>query len=357
MLSKLSKLQVAIDYRYAFSFKRMFNFLKVVSSMAISRLTGMNIVWGYPLMLMIEPTNICNLKCPLCPSGNGGLTRARGTMGLDEFKGIVDEMADYLILLMLWNQGEPFINREFTEMIRYAKSKAIPTITSTNGHFLRKAQDAEDVVKSGLDEIIVSLDGATPESYAIYRKGGDFNRVIQGVKNLCQSKRRLKSRTPIINLQFIVMRHNENEIESIKEIAEGLQVDKLAIKTAQVYTQDEAEEFLPEDQQYRRYVTDEGTLRTKSKIINFCNHIWYSCVINWNGDVSACCFDKDVDYPMGSVLGDTSFKDLWRAENYRAFRDQILKDRAAIPMCSNCTEGLKGIFHSIESVTSPKTYV
>ena len=147
------------QYGYAFSWKRLWNAGKVLMSMGISWATGRVVVWGRPFMMMVEPTNICNLKCPLCPSGNGEMTRTRGKMGLEDFKRLVDEAGDYLVLLMLWNQGEPFINTDFVEMVRYAHSRRIPTLTSTNGHYIRDMDQARAIVDSGLDELILSNNG------------------------------------------------------------------------------------------------------------------------------------------------------------------------------------------------------
>ena len=101
-------------------------------------------------MMMVEPSNFCNLKCPLCPSGNGQMTRERGNMGLAEFKRLVDDVGDHLVLLMLWNQGEPFINKDLLAMIRYARDRRIVVMTSTNGHFVRTREQARQVVDSGL---------------------------------------------------------------------------------------------------------------------------------------------------------------------------------------------------------------
>jgi organic radical activating enzyme len=135
-------------YGYAFSWKRLWNAGKVLASMGVSWTTGRPVVWGRPFMMMVEPTNFCNLKCPLCPSGNGEMTRERGNMGIDDFKRLIDDAGDYLVLLMLWNQGEPFINRDLLEMIRYARSKRIPTMTSTNGHYVRTTSCACSLVRT-----------------------------------------------------------------------------------------------------------------------------------------------------------------------------------------------------------------
>ena len=129
-------------------------------------------------MLMVEPTNFCNLKCPLCPSGNGEMRRPRGTMGLEDFEKLVDQLGGEVFMMMLWNQGEPYINKCFNQMVRYASDRGIFTFTSTNGHFVRNPEQAQAIVESGLDEMIVSLDGVDQETYEKYRVGGQIERVF-----------------------------------------------------------------------------------------------------------------------------------------------------------------------------------
>ena len=124
-------------YLKALTPKRVINLIKNVLSMMISYRIRRPIVWGYPLALNVEPTNICNLKCPLCHTGNGRMIRARGRMKLDHFRQLIDEIGDYLWVIMFWNQGEPFINKHLTEMIRMAKAKSVPAVVSTNGHFFK----------------------------------------------------------------------------------------------------------------------------------------------------------------------------------------------------------------------------
>ena len=306
-------------------------------------------------MLMVEPTNLCNLKCPLCPSGSDTLTRPRGIMAFEAFRKAFESLADDLFLLMLWNQGEPFINRRLTDIIRLAKARNVPTITSTNGHFLRTREAAEDVVASGLDEIIVSLDGATPETYREYRVGGDFDRVIESIRLLNGAKRRLRADHPLIHLQFIIMKHNESEIGAARRLAGDLGADRLSLKTVLVYTQGEAERYLPSEAHLSRYRYDTEALTPKSKIVNTCRHLWYSTVINWDGSVSPCCFDKDAHYGLGNVLNGQSFDQVWAGRTYAGFRNAILKDRASVPICNNCSEGLKGLFYAIEEVRPPTT--
>jgi MoaA/NifB/PqqE/SkfB family radical SAM enzyme len=337
-------------YRRTLTARRVWNAMQVVASYLLSRAFGRDVRMGRPFVLMVEPTNICNLRCPLCPSGNGTMTRHRGQMGYDGFRRLMAEQGPDLLLVMLWNQGEPFLHSRLTDMVRLAKAQNIITITSTNAHFIRTRQDAEDVVDSGLDEIVVSLDGATPETYVKYRVGGDFDRAVAGIGLLIQAKQDLGARKPLVHLQFIIMRHNEAEIGAARRLARELGVDRLSLKTSQVYTEAQADVYLPSQENLSRYRYGSPVLTTKSRITNTCRHLWYSSVINWDGTVVPCCFDKDGEYGFGNALNGQTFGEIWTGGAYEGFRNTILKDRTSVPMCSNCSEGLKGMFHDIEEI-------
>ena len=339
-------------YVRIFSFRRLFNFVSVILSMTVSWIIRRPIVWGQPFMLMVEPTNYCNLKCPLCPSGNGEMSRRRGNMSLGDYKAMVDELSPRSFMMMMWNQGEPYLNKCFNEMVRYAHNKGLFTFTSTNGHYIRKDSEAESIVKSGLDEIIVSLDGVDQETYQQYRVGGDINKVFDGVKRLVIAKQRLGAETPLINLQFIVMRHNQDDIDLAEQYARDLGVDKFLVKTAQVYSDADADKFLPSEDSYSRYEKTDDGLVVKGQPVRGCKVLWYSSMINWNGDVAPCCFDKDVDFKMGSAFEKGSFKNIWRGRSYMDFRKKVLKDRSGVDMCRNCSEGYRGMFSHVKELRS-----
>lgn len=329
-------------FRIRYTPRRVVNFILAWVSMQISSMLRKPIVWGYPPILMVEPTNICNLKCPMCPSGNGDMKRPQGQMDLENFKTLMDDVGDYIYQVQFWNQGEPFINKVFLDFVRIAKEKGVMAMTSTNGHFIRTDETAEAVVKSGLDQIIFSMDGTNQETYEKYRVGGNYNLVLETLERLSRIRQKLNSKTPLIELQFIVFKHNQQEIDELIALAEKLKIDRIAFKTAQVYSEDQAQSFLPEDETYRRYTFNEQGLQMKGDIPNWCKRLWMNSTINWDGSVSPCCFDKDADYAFAYIFKNGhTFRKTWKNKKYMAFRKQVLRDRKAIDMCRNCTEGLK----------------
>ena len=293
--------------------------------------------WGMPVSASVEATTNCNLRCPECPVGMKILSRPMGSIDLSHFQKYIDMLEKHLTYLMIYLQGEPYMNQQFFELVRYAGSKKIYTATSTNGHFLDDA-NARNTIESGLDRLIVSLDGTNQESYSTYRVGGDIENVIDGIKNVIKWKEQLKSKTPYIILQLLVLKSNEHQLDEIKELSRHLAVDELQLKTAQFYDFKNGNALIPENPRYLRYKKNrDGTYSLKKKIRNRCLRMWQSLVITWDGRVVPCCFDKDASHQLGD-LNKSSFKEIWKGNDYKAFRREILNNRKNIGICCNCTE-------------------
>ena len=242
--------------------------------------------------------------------------------------------------LIFYFQGEPYINPKFLEMVQYAHQKGIYTITSTNAHFLND-DNARKTIESGLDRLIISVDGTTQDVYQQYRKEGNLEHVLQGARNIVKWKKQLNSKTPHIIFQFLVVKPNEHQIPEVYRLANEIGVDEVKLKTAQVYDYEHGNDLIPTLDQYARYKQQpNGTWKVKNKLLNHCWKLWHSCVITWDGLVVPCCFDKDATYRLGD-LKKTSFKTLWQAEPYQKFRTALLHGRDKIDICTNCTEGCK----------------
>ena len=240
--------------------------------------------------------------------------------------------------LIFYFQGEPYINPEFLDMVSYAGKKGIYTITSTNGHFLHE-ENARKTIESGLNRLIISVDGTTQETYEQYRVGGQLATVLEGAKNVVAWKKKLKSPTPHIIFQFLVVRPNEHQIEELYQLAKEIGVDEVKLKTAQVYDYKNGNPLIPTLEKYARYSQiEDGTFTTKNALLNHCWKLWHACVITWNGVVVPCCFDKDAEHKLGN-LTQKSMKEIWYGKDYQAFRQKLLSGRDQIDICTNCTEG------------------
>jgi radical SAM protein with 4Fe4S-binding SPASM domain len=320
--------------------KRAWNALKVLGSFYYSRYSGKPSQLGLPIALSFEPTTSCNLRCPECPSGLRSFTRPTGMMDAELFKTTIDELADTLLYLIFYFQGEPYLHPKFFDLVKYASDKGLYTATSTNAHYLSDDK-ARRTVESGLDRLIISIDGTTQDVYQQYRVGGKLNKVLEGARNIVKWKKELKSSTPHVIFQFLVVRPNEHQIDEVRTLAKEIGVDEVAYKTAQIYDYEDGSDLIPTIDRYARYEKSEGGgYRIKNALLDHCWKMWHSCVITWDGVVVPCCFDKDGEYKMGDVKEQT-FSELWFGQVYTGFRKQLIEDRSEIEMCKNCTEGTK----------------
>jgi len=319
---------------------RMANAAGILSSYHYSRLSKKPVHWAMPMSIAIEPTTSCNLRCPECPSGLRSFTRPTGMLQSDLFKKTIDELADTLSYLTFYFQGEPYLHPQFLELVQFAASRKIYTATSTNAHYLTDEM-AKRTIESGLDRLIISIDGTTQDTYEAYRVGGKLDKVIEGAKNIIRWKKELKSITPFVVFQFLVVKPNEHQIEAVYKLAKEIGIDHVALKTAQIYDYKNGSDLIPTIDKYSRYQKmEDGTYSIKNELLSHCWKMWQSCVITWDGKVVPCCFDKDAHYVMGD-LTQQSFKEIWKSEKYNSFRASILRSRSEIEMCKNCTEGTK----------------
>lgn len=338
-LSLNKSIRDARSYGRAISAARLRNIWLNYNSYREFKRTGNSFHPGLPISISIEPTTSCNLRCPHCPSGLRSFSRPTGMLDPNLNAQIVDELGPTLSYITYYFQGEPLLHPEFTSMVNYASTKRIYTASSTNAHHLSESR-CTDLIKSGLSKLIVSIDGTTQESYSKYRIGGQLEKVLEGTKTLVETRRRLHSNTPLLVWQFIVFRHNENELTEIKRLASQVGVDELQIKTAQLYNVEAHLDMIPSDPELSRYDVRNGQPKFNPEDLNSCRRMWQGCVITWDGDVVPCCFDKDADHIMGNI-GKESFRELWNGPKYRQFRSTLRSGRQNIDICMNCSEGVK----------------
>jgi radical SAM protein with 4Fe4S-binding SPASM domain len=322
------------------TFRRFINGSKVLGSFYISRLLNRHVQWGHPVSVSFEPTTSCNLRCPECPSGLRQFSRPTGMLQNDLFKKTIDDIHKELLYLIFYFQGEPYLNPGFLEMVKYASDKKIYTATSTNAHYLTD-EVAKKTVESGLDRLIISMDGTTQDVYKQYRVGGSLDKVLEGAKNIMKWKKELKSKTPFVFFQFLVVKPNEHQVEDIKRLAKEVGVDEVRFKTAQVYEYEtDPNNLIPTIDKFSRYKKNaDGTYTAKNKLANRCWKLQHANVITWDGLVVPCCFDKDATHQLGN-LKTQSFKEIWHNDNYKQFRNELKKSRKHIDICANCSEGV-----------------
>ena len=256
----------------------------------------------------------------------------------EAFEKMIRPLKNHLFSINFYFQGEPYLNPDFLKMVKIANQFGIYTGTSTNAHYMT-ADMARKTVESKLDQVIVSIDGTTQESYEKYRVGGQLSKVIEGTKHLIEQKKSMGSRTPHIIWQFVVFKNNEHQVEEIKRLGKNIGVDEIKIKTAQIYDFENSQGIIPDNEKYARYKKDtSGKYVIKNKLLNQCWRMWQGCVVTWDGKIVPCCFDKDAKYTLGN-LNEESLKAVWFSQAYDSFRGAILKSRNEIDICTNCSEG------------------
>ncbi len=322
------------------SFRRALNGIKVLSSYYLSKWFKKPVQWGMPISISFEPTTSCNLRCPECPSGLRAFTRPTGMLQKNFFKETIDQLHKELLYLVFYFQGEPYLNPDFLDMVKYASQKKIYTATSTNAHYLND-DNAKRTIEGGLDRLIISIDGTTQDVYQQYRVGGNLEKVLEGTRNVVKWKKEMKSKTPFIVFQFLVVKPNEHQIEDVKKLAKEIGVDDVWFKTAQVYDyENDPNNLIPSNDKYSRYKKTGNGYQFKGKLANHCWRLWHDPVITWDGLVAPCCFDKDAQHKLGD-LKQRSFKEIWKNGEYTKFRKAILNGRKNIDICANCSEGTK----------------
>lgn len=320
--------------------QRALNAARIWSSYYRSRLTGKPAISGLPISISVEPTTSCNLRCPECPSGLRSFTRPTGMLQQKLFKDVIDQLAPKLSYLIFYFQGEPYLNPNFLDMVQYASEQGIYTATSTNAHYLTN-ENAKRTLESGLDRLIISIDGTTQDTYQAYRIGGSLEKVIEGTRQIVALKKQLKSKTPHIVFQFLVVKPNEHQVPEVYRLAKQLGVDEVVLKTAQIYDYENGSDLIPDQDKYSRYrKSSSGKFEIKNSLDNHCWKMWHSCVITWDGKVVPCCFDKDAHFVLGD-LNKNAFEEIWFGDQYNQFRSTLLRSRKEIEICKNCTEGTK----------------
>lgn len=304
---------------------------------------------GMPTTAMVEPTNACNLRCPTCPTGAGKIA-PKPAMRIARFRRVLDELGPRLRNLALWNYGEPLLNPELPAMIAAAKASGVGVVkVSTNAHFLDEKR-ADALLASGLDVLIVSIDGASQATYETFRRGGDFEQAAGMIERLCTEKRRRGLLKPRVELQFIVMRHNEHELDEMRRLASVWGVDRLRVKTVGA-DDEENRGLVPTSRLLSRYDA-EGRHSVEHP---FCTMAWDHTVINVDGSVTPCCYlrpDMGEEFVMGNAF-ETPFVEIWRGAKYRAFRAAMLAGRRSMPVCGKCRGGTHDLLAAVEEVRAP----
>jgi radical SAM protein with 4Fe4S-binding SPASM domain len=313
----------------------------------ISQMISSGRVYGHPVSITIEPTNICNLRCPVCETGANILERKPQMMTYEEFVKIIDKVGTGANHVMLYYMGEPFLNKEAYRMIRYARDMGLYVMTCTNGDLV----DPERLYESGINLVSFQIGGVKQETHSVYRVNSNLARVMDNVSRYREIIR-LRGKKPgehQVELGLIVMRHNEGEIEEFLEMAEKMGIDRKNIISPCVRTPKQGRDFLPQSDAYwvyeREIFEQKGCLLPKRSFPkNSCPWLYYSITIQANGDVVPCCRDPHGRQIVGNLL-EQSLEEVWNGPKLKAFRRAVLSCQKDVDICRLCPgEGLGPLF-------------
>lgn len=317
----------------ATTFSRLWNLLCLRITFELSSIFKLHYTKRMPAFVSIEPTNMCNLQCPECPTGNKQSTVAKGTISLQTIKTVLPQIAPHTWFINLYFQGEPFLNQHLTEIAALVSRYNMMCAISTNAHFIT-LEIAHQLVQSQLTKLIVSLDGYDQQSYELYRRSGNFEKVLQALDYIHEAKQRQKSHFPIVEVQCLLFKHTQNHKQQIREIGKQHHADSVVFKTAQFYS-GENMHLLP-DEEFSRYTKQHETLVRKKSLRNRCWKMWSSCVISWQGNVLPCCFDKNHEFAYGNIIK-TPLHKILQQHNSSLFKKTVHSNRKSIEMCRNCS--------------------
>jgi MoaA/NifB/PqqE/SkfB family radical SAM enzyme len=258
-----------------------------------------------PYILNIEPTNTCNLRCPFCFTGAGGLGRARSSMPLALYRKLLDELGDYVILLKAYGWGEPLLCGHLETIVADAHARGIHTIVNTNLSLDLEPGRIEALVASGLDQLVVSIDGARQDAYERYRVGGRLALVLENVRRLQRTKERVGSATPLLAIEFHPFPWNVDEVEAVRQLARQLDIELRTYKgciPGEEWGKGEPWAFCGEPKPIP------------------CHVLWTTAVIAADGGVAPCNGTFYTADDMGRIdlgaLEQTSFRAIWNNERF-----------------------------------------
>ncbi|MDI6792541.1 MAG: radical SAM protein [bacterium] len=290
---------------------------------------------GTPILLNIEPTNICDQKCTICETGLNILERPKKVMTFDEFKYLLDQFNSNLREIFFYFMGEPFLNKDAYRMIRYAADRGIYVSSCTNGNKVKP----KELVESGIGEVSFQIGGMTQEVHEKYRAGGSLEKALRNLEETIEWKRKLNLQNPKIVTGFILMRHNEHQVEDFISYAQKVGVDEYQIIGTCARTVEQAKEYLPTDRQYWYYDEEElakGNLIPKIRPNNYCEWLYFTITIQVNGDVVPCCRDPKGKMVLGNVFQENIYN-IWNNEKYRKMRKDVTTRQKDIKLCELCS--------------------
>ena len=280
-----------------------------------------------PHIYVIESTNYCNLDCLMCPRRH--MKREPEHMKFELFKKIIDESKDFVYEVGLDLFGEPLLCPDIFRMIKYAKEAGVNNVAMSTNAMLLTEEKSKSILESGLDVLVIDMDGFKKETYEKLRKGAKFEVVVNNIKRFGELKREAEKNgniKPYTILQIIKMKETEPEINDWIEFWKDTPFH-LHVKRFNTWAQ--------QDKDITELSKEEQRVRPNQKR-RPCSFLWEQMIFASNGNVTACCIDYDTKLNMGNVK-EQSVLEVWNGERFRKFREEHKKG-IYTNICTNCLE-------------------
>jgi radical SAM protein with 4Fe4S-binding SPASM domain len=292
--------------------------------------------FSHPTGLMLEPADVCNLDCTGCWTNDSAHKDRQRYLSVKHFDKIMKDLGDYLNIIWLWGWGEPFLNENIYSMTRKARDKNIVVISSTNGNVNWDEREAEELVKSGLSKLIFAVDGMDQKTYSKYRINGNLQKIMKNIRLITETKKRLGSSLPLINMRMLVMAHNEHQTDDFVALGKSMDADIVSFKTLCAYRKGDLNADFPRSGKYLRYDLESLRRSDIKQEQYYCYRPWRRLEIFADGAVTPCEFDFEREYLLGTLDDDMPLTTMWNNEVMKDFRRQFMEDIDKISFCNNC---------------------
>ena len=334
------------------------NFFRIIANVfSIFRASGKSCL---PIMLKIESSSLCNLRCQMCPL-KVGLSRETGTLKFNNFKKIFDEIKP--AYLNLTGIGEPLMNKDIFKIISYAKNKNAIIKIDTNGTLLNK-NNIKSLIQSSPSIISISVDGATKKTYEKIRTGARFSDICKNIKSLISYRNKIKSKTKI-HIFFVLQKDNILGFIDFLKFGKSLNVDSVNGTIVTPMGKNLNKDSLNIDENILVKMKNELNYFKQNCKINLniegienflygkiqkysnapCFWPWYQASITWDGYLTPCCVMCDNEIVFGNVF-QNSFMNIWNNEGFQEFRKKLSKKRTGI--CSTCSVDETFIYNKLK---------
>lgn len=295
-------------------------------------ITKRSILHSHPIYLRVEVCPYCNLRCPGCLLGGLNMSesnpdhRKSGAMKYEVFKDSIKDFIPYLFRVWLYDEGEPLLNKDIYKILYYLNKNNVGTCVSSNFSFPMSNDNLEELINSGLQHLIISVDGATQESYSQYRIGGNLNLVLSNIQRLQSLLNQKKNKHLKVEIQFLEFDHNKSDREQMCKIAKELGVWRLTIIEGCSVDGIDVKQVITKEKKYNKG----------------CYEIWLGTTINSIGELGTCDYGEDFGIPNIGMAKDYRIGKLRNHKSLIQLRKSF--GERSIPLhdiCQNCFYSIK----------------